>query len=144
MAAVHPRFHSPWIATLVMGALTAACCLLPIGLLVMLTGTGLAVIYAGVCLAVIAGRRNGSTAVAHYRMRLYPLWPAASLAALAGVVAASLLDPDLGRPSLIANGAVMAISAAYYLLYLRRRGGWTLRGADGTPLEALEAEGLGN
>ena len=144
MAAVHPRFHSPWIATLAMGALTAACCLLPIGLLVMLTGTGLAVIYAGVCVAVIAGRRNGSTSIAHYRMRLYPLWPAASLAALAAVVVASLLDPEVGRPSLIANGAVMAISAAYYLLYLRRRGGWTLRGADGRPLEALEAEGLGN
>ena len=144
VAAVHPRFHSPWIATLVMGALTAGCCLLPIGLLVMLTGTGLAVIYAGVCLAVIAGRRNGTTAVAHYRMALYPLWPVASLAALAAVVAAGVLDPDIGRPSLIANGAVMAISAAYYLLYLRRRGGWTLRGADGMPLEALDAEGLGN
>jgi len=124
-----------------MGALTAGCCLLPIGLLVMLTGTGLAVIYAGVCAAVIAGRRTGTTALAHFRMRLYPLWPLASLVALAGVVVASLMDPDVGRPSLIANGAVMAISAAYYLLYLRRRGGWTLRGADGSP---LEAEGLGN
>jgi len=36
---------------------------------------------------------------------------------------------------------VMALSAAYYLLYLRRRGGWTLRGADGQP---LKAEGLGS
>lgn len=144
MAAVHPRFHSPWIATLVMGALTAACCLLPLDFLVMTTGAGLVVIYAGICVAVISGRRNGTTAVAHYRMPLYPLWPFVSLIALAGVVVADLLDPEVGRPSLIANGAVMAVSAAYYLLYLRRRGGWTLRGADGLPLEALEAEGLGN
>jgi amino acid transporter len=142
MAAVHPRFHSPWIATLVMGAATAACCFLPLELLIMLTGTGLVMVYAGVSVAAIAGRRNGTTAVGHYRMPGYPFWPAASLIGLAGVAVADLLDPDVGRPSLVANGVVMAISAAYYLLYLRRRGGWTLRGADGLPLEALEAEGL--
>ena len=43
-----------------------------------------------------------------------------------------------GRPSLLANLAVMALSAAYYVFYLKRRGGWTLRGADGLPLEALD------
>jgi hypothetical protein len=53
---------------------------------------------------------------------------------LAGVTWAELIDPDEGRPSLIANVVVMALSAAYYWFYLRRRGGWTLRGADGTPL----------
>jgi amino acid transporter len=136
MAAVHPRWGSPWIATLVMGAATAVCCLLPLGLLIMLTGTGLVVVYAGVSIASILGRITGATAGGHYRMPLYPLWPALSLAMLAGVVWADLLDPDQGRPSLIANGVVMALSAAYYALYLRRRGGWTLRGADGTPLAA--------
>ena len=60
------------------------------------------------------------------------------------VVAANLMDPDAGRPSLVVNGAVMALSAAWYWLYLRRRGGFTLRGADGLPLEALEGEGLGD
>jgi amino acid transporter len=142
VAAVHPRFHSPWIATLVMGAATAACCLLPLELLIMLTGTGLVVVYAGVSVAVIAGRRNGATAVGHYRMPAFPLWPLAALLGLAGVAYADLLDPAVGRPSLVANLVVMAVSAAYYLVYLRRRGGWTLRGADGLPLEALEAEGL--
>lgn len=144
MAAVHPRFRSPWIATLVMGVATAACCLLPLELLIMLTGTGLAVVYAGVSLAAIAGRRNGTTDVGHYRMPAFPFWPIAALVGLAGVGFASVLDPDVGRPSLAANLVVMLVSAAYYLVYLKRRGGWTLRGADGLPLEALEAEGLGN
>ena len=142
--AVHPRFRSPWIATLVMGAATAACCFLPLDLLVMLTSTGIVVIYAGVSVAVMAGRRNRTTAAGEYRMPLYPLAPVFSLVALAAVVVANLMDPQDGRPSLIANVVVMALCAAYYALYLRRRGGWRLRGADGLPLEALEAEGLGN
>ena len=143
MAAVHPRFGSPWIATLVMGAASALSCLLPLPLLIMVTGTGLVAIYAGVALAAIAGRAGGTTDVGHYRMPLYPLWPALSLAMLAGVTFADVMDPDSGRPSLIANAAVMALSAAYYWFYLRRRGGWTLRGADGLPLDQLEARGVG-
>ena len=139
---MHPRFHSPWIATLAMGAATIACCFIPQKLLIILSGTNVVMLYAGVSVAVIAGRINGTTAVGHYRMPLYPLWPVAALVGLAGVVFANILDPDSGRPSLIVNVGVMAISAAYYLFYLRRRGGWTLRAADGKPLEALAAEGL--
>jgi amino acid transporter len=144
IADVHPRLHSPWIATLIMGAATAACCFMSLDLLVMLTSTGILVIYAGVSVAVMVGRRTGTTAAGHYRMPLYPLAPVVSLLALAAVVVANLLDPDDGRPSLIANGAVMVLCAAYYFLYLKRRGGWRLRGADGLPLDQLEAEGLGD
>ncbi len=141
-AAVHPRLRSPWIATLAMGAATIACCFAPLPLLVILSGTNLVMLYAGVSAAAIAGRINGTTAVGHYRMPLYPLWPVISLIGLAGVAFADLQDADFGRPSLLANLAVMAVSAAYYLVYLKRRGGWQLRGADGKPLEELEAEGL--
>jgi len=143
VGAIHPRFGSPWVATLIMGALTAAACLLSLDLLVMLTASGIVVVYAGVSVAALAGRRNGRTAAAGYRMPLFPLAPAISLLALAAVVAANVADPDVGRPGLIANGAVMALFGGYYFLYLRRRGGFALRGADGLPLEALEAEGLG-
>ena len=143
IAAVHPRWNSPWIATLVMGAAAGGCCLLPLDTLIILTGTGLVLIYAGVAAATIAGRFNHTTDVGHYRMPLYPFWPALALAMLAAIAWADWLDPEVGRPSLIANGVVMAVSAAYYWLYLKRRGGWTLRGADGKPLEELEAEGVG-
>ena len=142
-AAVHPRFHSPWISSLVTGAATLICCFLPLRPLVILTGTNVVMLYAGVSVAVMVGRRNGSTANGHYRMPLYPFWPLAALAGLAGVAVADWLDPSEGRPGLIANLVVMAVSAGYYQLYLRRRGGWTLCGADGEPLDQLKAEGLG-
>jgi amino acid transporter len=134
LGAVHPRFGSPWIAALVMGAATAACCLLDLHLLVMLTANGLVLIYAGVSIAAVAGRLNGSTAGGHYRMPLFPLAPVFALIALAAVIWADLADAETGRPSLLANLAVMALFAAYYGLYLRRRGGWVLRGADGETL----------
>jgi L-asparagine transporter-like permease len=102
----------------------------------MLTGTGVAVIYAGVSAAAIAGRINRSTDQGQYRMPLFPLAPVVSLVALAAVIAADLLDADVGRPSLIANLAVMALSAGYYFAVLRRRGDWALRGEGGALLAA--------
>ena len=138
LGAVHPRFGSPWISALVIGAATAASCLINLDYLVMLTANGLVLVYAGVSLAVLMGRRNGSTGGGHYRMPLFPLAPAASLFALAAVAAADLADAKSGRPSLLSNLAVMGLFAAYYALYLRRRGGWTLRGAGG---EALSVSG---
>jgi amino acid transporter len=136
LGAVHGRFGSPWIACLVMGAATAASCLMDLPTLVMLTANGLVVVYAGVAIAAVAGRANGSTAEAAYRMPLYPLWPAFALVALAAVALADLADPEVGRPSLLANLGVMAASAAYYRLHLKRRGGWALRGEDGQALVA--------
>jgi amino acid transporter len=137
---VHPRFHSPWIAAVIMGAATAASCFLDLKTLVMLTANGLVMIYAGVSIAALAGRLNRTTAHGHYRMPLFPLAPAVALVALAGVAWADMADPEVGRPSLLANLAVMAVFTAYYFLYLRRRGGWVLRGADGEALGAVSAE----
>ncbi len=137
--ALHPRFNSPWISCLVMGFATALACLAKLDTLVMLTGTGVVVVYAGVSAAAIAGRVNGSTDAGHYRMPLFPLAPAVSLLALAAVVAADLFDPEIGRPSLIANAAAMALAVAYYWLVLRRRGDWALRGEGGALLAERKA-----
>jgi len=114
--AVHPQLHSPWIATLVMGAATIALCFVPLDLLVILSGTNVLLLYAGVSVAVIVRRINRSTALGHYRMPLFPLWPAAALVGLGAVALVNLFDPESGRPSLIANAVVMAVSAAYYFL----------------------------
>ena len=130
LASIHPRFGSPWVATLVTGGVGVACCFLPLTLLLVLSGTGLVAIYAGIALAAIAGRRSGATAHAPYRMPLYPLAPVVTLLALAYVVWTSWLDPEEGRPGLLMTAAQIAASAAYYRFVLRRRGGWTARGSE--------------
>ena len=124
VVAVHPRFRSPWIATLIVGAAGVAACFLSLPLLLVLSGAGLAIIYLGVALAVMVGRRTGATAHAPYRMPLYPLAPVVTIIGLGGIFWASWQDTETGRPGLIATGIQMAVSAFYYLLILRRRGEW--------------------
>lgn len=127
---VHSRFGSPWMGTLMVGAVGVACCFLPLRLLLVLSGTGLLVIYAGIALAVVAGRRSGRSAHAPYRMPLYPLAPAVTLAALGYVAWVSWWDLEEGRPALIATGAQLVLALFYYRLVLRRRGEWTVRSPD--------------
>ena len=122
MAALHPRHASPWIATLMCGAVSVAACFLPMRLLLLLSGTGLIAVYAGIALAAIVGRRTGATAHAAYRMPLHPVAPFLTLAALAYVVVMNWQDVEEGRISLIATAAQILVSLAYYFLVLRRRG----------------------
>jgi len=126
LAAIHPRFGSPARATLVSGAIGIGACFLPLRLLLLLSGTGLIAIYAGLAVATIAGRRRGTTGHAPYRMPLHPLPAIATLVVLAAVAWLNALDPAEGRPALLATGAQMLLSALYYLFVLRRRG-WTAR-----------------
>lgn len=130
LAALHPRFGTPWIATVVTGVLSAAACFIDESFLLVVTGTSLVAVYAALCVAVIVGRRNGSTSHAAYRMPWFPLAPVAALASLGYVVYENAADPSVGRPSLAVTAVVIALSAAYYALVLRRRGGWTLQGPE--------------
>ncbi len=130
----HPRFQSPWLATLIAGLVSIGLCFLGLDLILMLTGTGIVLVYVGVCLAAIFGRRSGASDAAHYRMPLYPLWPAIGLIALAYVLYTSALDPELGRPSLLINGGIVLMSIAYYRLVLRRGRDWVLSEPDETPV----------
>ena len=127
MAQVHPRLGSPWVGTLIVGGVGIACCFLPLTLLLVLSGTGLVVIYAGIAVAAIVGRRSGATAHAAYRMPLYPLAPVVTLVALGYVAWTSWADLEEGRPGLLMTGAQILLSAAYYWFVLRRRGGWTAK-----------------
>ena len=124
MAMIHPRFGSPWVATLIVGGVGVGCCFLPLTLLLVLSGTGLVAIYAGIAVAAIVGRRTGATGHAAYRMPLYPLAPVATLIALGYVTWTSWLDLDEGRPGLIMTALQILGSAAYYWFVLRRRGDW--------------------
>ena len=123
----HDRFYSPWFATLAAGFCAILACFLGLQLLLVLTGTGIALVYFGMCIANIIGRRTGATRHAAYKVRFFPLAPAIGLLSLGYVFYASALDPDIGRPSLIVSAVIVAISVCYYAIVLRRKGGWTLR-----------------
>lgn len=130
---VHPRFGSPWAATLVTGVLAAALCFVDLNVLLVMTGTAIVVVYGALCVAVIAGRRRGTTAHATYRMPFFPWPPLVALVVLAAVVYANALDPSVGRKSLLATAGLIAVSAAYYRFVLRRRGEWVLREPGDAP-----------
>jgi amino acid transporter len=129
----HSRFHSPWFATLAAGGSSLVMCFLGMNLLLVLTGTGIVLTYAGVCAATLAGRRNGATAHAAFRMKLYPFSPILGLIALAYILYTNWLDANVGRPSLIANVVAILLSLAYYVFVLRARGQWILRDPEDDP-----------
>jgi amino acid transporter len=129
----HDRFDSPWIATLAAGAFSIAACFLGLQWLLVATGTSIAMVYAAICIAAIAGRRSGASNHAAYRMPLYPLWPVLGLLALTYIFYTSALDPSVGRQSLITNAVVIVVSLTYYAVVHHRKGGWTLRGPDEEP-----------
>ncbi|CCH33167.1 APC family permease [Actinosynnema sp. NPDC047251] len=130
LAAIHPRTGTPWIATLVTGAFATLLCFVDKDFLLVVTATSIVAVYAALCLAVLNGRRNRSTAHAAYRMPLFPVAPVLALVALAYVVWQNAMDPVIGRPSLIITAGIAVVSALYYLLVLRRRGAWELRGPE--------------
>lgn len=127
LVAIHPRFDSPWIGTLIVGGLGTLACFLPMQLLLVLNGTGLVAIYGGIALAAMAGRRSGASAHAPYRMPLYPIAPVVTLLALAYVVWTSWLDAAEGRSGLIATAAQIAGSVLWYKFVLCRRGQWKVQ-----------------
>ena len=60
LVATHPRYHSPWIATLFAGFASMALCFLGLNLILVLSGTGIVIVYA----AVIAGFHGGTARAA--------------------------------------------------------------------------------
>ena len=125
--AVHPRFGTPWLATLVVGAVGTAACFLPLPLLLVLSGAGIGITYLAMALAALAGRWRGAAAHSPYRMPLFPLAPLVTIAALAYVFWTNWWDLETGRRGLLATGAQMLVSAAYYILVVKRRGPWIVR-----------------
>jgi amino acid transporter len=126
----HARFNSPWLATLACGALASLACLINENTLFVITGTGLVMVYGMLCVAAIIGRRNGTTAHAEYKMPLFPTAPVVALLVMLYVIYTNWLDPVIGRPSLLTTAAICLVSLLYYVLVLRRRGEWVLRGPE--------------
>jgi len=127
IGAIHPRWQSPWVATLIIGLIGVACCFISLKFLLILNGGGLIVTYAAISLGALVGRRNGSTSHGVYKMPLFPVAPIFTLLALGYVVYANWQDVDEGRPGMIATAAQIALAAAYYAVLVRRRGAWIVR-----------------
>ena len=128
LSSIHPRFNSPWKATILMGACAIAWCFVPLNLLeLVIIASGVAALYGLLCITALVGRRTGATAHAGYRMPLGPVIPLLGLAALIGVVVATWFDPNNGKVGLLATAAVIAFFALYYLIFLRKSA-WGHRG----------------
>ncbi len=123
LSQVDGRSRAPVAATLVAGAATALLCLAPLSLLLMLTGTGVTVIYAGLCVVLAVGRRTARTAGAAHRAALHPFSTGAAFAVLLGVLALDALDPGDGRTSLLVTAA-LALGGAAWGALRARSGRW--------------------
>src|SRR5579859_6192858 len=124
LTAVHPGTGAPWVATLAAGALSAVFCLVPMKLLLTLSGSSVTLVYIALTLAcLLHGKRRA--AAPGWKL---PLWPAPPLLAIVLLVvfaAASLQD---GALSFEVSVACAAAAAAYYQWVLKPRGGWRLAG----------------
>ncbi|MEP7065281.1 MAG: APC family permease [Gemmatimonadota bacterium] len=125
---LHPRFGSPWIATLVLAVFAAGCCILPLNSIVPLVSFATLANWVFLSVACIVGRRSGATGkVGGYRSPLFPLPQVLTLLAVAGLTVLVWNDRINGRPGVITVIVVIALSMLYHRFILERRaGGWSL------------------
>ena len=78
---------------------------------------------------VLVGRSRGLTGQPGYwRSWLFPLAPILGLVLAVTFGVADLLDKEVGRPSILILGAMIAAGLLWYYLVLRQRdGGWVPR-----------------
>jgi amino acid transporter len=129
LAGVHRTSGAPRAATYAVGLISAACCLLDTHFLVVFI-SGLTVYSLGlVSIAVLVGRRRRLTGQPGcWRSPLFPLAPLLGLGLAFSFAVADLLDPDVGRPSLLVLGAMILAGLLWQHFVLRRRpAGWAPR-----------------
>ena len=125
---IHPRFGSPWVATLVMGAAGMAWCFASLNILIIVASANGIVMWILLNWAGIVGRRRGlSGQPGQYGAPLYPLTHIISFAAAAGLAVLGWQDRDTGRPGELIVVAVIAAALLYHQFVLSRRpGGWRM------------------
>ncbi|MFI6286621.1 APC family permease [Streptomyces sp. NPDC051018] len=116
LATVHPRYQTPWIATLIIGA--AGTALILVADVVTLTtwvGATVAIEYSLVATAAVVSRIRRRDLERPYRM---PWWPLPPLVGLA--ISLLVLSEQTGRDLFIAT-AIVGGALLYYAFYLRPR-----------------------
>lgn len=113
MTKLHPRWKSPWAATLVAGLPAAALAgLVSSETLVGVTGVIVAGLYLAIAVAALRARRMPSTA--GWRM---PLWPVPAVLTISAIV---LALANQTPTDLLLTGAALTLAATYYAAHLRR------------------------
>ncbi|MBO0837471.1 MAG: APC family permease [Actinobacteria bacterium] len=137
VSAVHPRFRSPWVATILLGVVGVVMCLsVSLTTLANLTGASLVVDYALIAIAALVARLTGATARGSYKMPLWPLPPILALAALGYVFTQQT------RLLIVVTLITVGIGLVYWaIVILPQRGrAWNLREAAVDESEAAAAE----
>ncbi|HEY8800770.1 MAG TPA: APC family permease, partial [Candidatus Limnocylindrales bacterium] len=116
IASVHPRFRSPWVATLFVG-ITATILCLQSTLLTVVTFTAvlLIVLYALIALSALVSRVQQANLPRPYRM---PFWPVPPIIALVGTVVAITQQKTL---DLVIVGVIAVVGLVYYFVFLEPR-----------------------
>jgi amino acid transporter len=129
LASVHGRSGAPRAATLFVGLISAACCLLSSHVLVVFIAGSFTYIFCLVSVAVLVGRSKRLTGQPGYwRSPLYPLAPILGLCLAAVFAIAALFDADAGRPSILLLGGILVAALLWHRFVLSRRsGGWVPR-----------------
>lgn len=129
LMAVHGGSGVPRNATLLVGAFSAASCLLSSHVLLVFTSGLIVFALALVSLAVLVGRRRGLTGQpGFWRSALFPAAPVLGLAIAVAFAAADWADADVGRPSLLVMALIIAAAVLWHRFGLRRRPeGWMPR-----------------
>jgi amino acid transporter len=124
MGTISPRFHSPWVATALVGVLGVIFCLgVDLNTLITLTGASLVANYALIAIAALLGRITGATDQSPYRMPWWPLPPILALAATAYVATQQT------ETALLVTGATILIGLIYWAIFILPQGNrrWNLR-----------------
>jgi amino acid transporter len=123
------RFGSPANATILFALISLPLCFVPLKIMILINGNLNIAVYGTLAVAVIIGRRRGSTSHSQSRAPWHPLAPLFVLATMVGLIVADLMDPETGRPALLAAALTVGGGVLYAEFVLRRNTRWRHRAA---------------
>lgn len=134
---VHPRFRSPWVATLCAGTVaTGLCFYTNLGNAVTFTSVLIVALYAMVAVSALVSRIRDRDIERPSRMRL---WPVPPLIALVGVGIA--ISQQKASDLIIVGAIFLAALVFYYLYHFRhRKRPWVPHTHEEQELEAVAVE----
>jgi len=134
LAAVHQRFRTPWINTLIVGGLAAcAAGLMPLDALADLTNVGSLAAFAIVCITVIYMRIAAPQLKRPFRTPLFPLTPILGAAMCVFLLMSLMANPATRSFFLTYLGGGIVVYFGYGLWHSKLGKGEIVLGAEPTP-----------